>query len=574
MPALLALHLLLAGPPTLHDWFPHPPVPTELLLVPFEGDPRRGLLLESLAGLAAADALAHGPGAMIWEDTDHSDYRRLRDAFCQRHQPKLTRTTLEGALKLLAASGAVKGYLLARFEASDRPLHSLGPHDESVNVATSLAGPLGGVVVTEETEGLAQAAGLARLLDCRGITEAEALARYGERFSRLGVGTSDPKARNARSLMVAHSLFVSSGTGPGYEGSLARCQPDAPVIGWGIAPEDRQTLPSSRAGLFQTATNWCHNLTVLSSERPGRDVPWESLQAANRVPISDHPERGKHYVCLTLTDGDNIQWLMGNFVGGSEGGSYYGNPHRGAIPFTWGLPAEGLLELSPRTLAGVLSSATANDDFVIYNGGGYFYPDCYGADRAEDCLTLQARRLRPVMERTGIRILAFNFQKWDGPAAQRACAIFARELPGLLGILAFQYYPYSAGNGAIAWVDGADGDRVPIVSCRYTVWANTGRPHDAPPGAIAARLNALPTVGERATADNFSWVLVHAWSRFRGAEPQDAIDQNDSRAGERGYEPARWLVQKLDPRVEAVSAERLLRLVRSGLGGPAATATN
>ncbi|MBI2300319.1 MAG: hypothetical protein HYU66_15465 [Armatimonadetes bacterium] len=367
--------------------------------------------------------------------------------------------------------------------------------------------------------------------------------------------------------MIAHRLFVSSGSGAPYTQSLARCGPDSPAIGWGIEAEDAETLPSSRQGLFQTATNWCHNLTVLSAERPGRDVPWSTLTLRRRDERAV-PERGKHYVCLTLTDGDNIQWLMGNFSGGSEGGSYYGNPRRGAIPFTWGVAAEGLLELSPRTLADLLTTAKPNDDFVIYNGGGYFYPDFYGADRREDCLTLQARRLRPVMERTGIRILAFNFQDWDGEAAMRACGIFARELPGLLGILAFQYYPYSAGGGEIRWVDGVKGDRVPVVSCRYCVWAKTGRPADSTPSQVAAMLNSLPRVGERATADDFSWVLVHAWSRFREAEPQDEVSQDTAEGSSRGYDPAVWLTEGLDPAVVPVTAARLLRLIRSGITAP------
>jgi hypothetical protein len=29
---------------------------------------------------------------------------------------------------------------------------------------------------------------------------------------------------------------------------------------------------------------------------------------------------------------------MGNFAGGSEAPYYYSNPHRGRIPFGWGLP--------------------------------------------------------------------------------------------------------------------------------------------------------------------------------------------------------------------------------------------
>jgi hypothetical protein len=575
MIAFLALQLLLSEPVPLHEWLPHPPPPTELLVVPFEGDTRRGLLLESLAGLAERHALDHGPGTMLWEKLDNTDYARWLQAFRAAHQPKCTDVTLEAALRELVALGMVKGYLLYHFDGSNRPLHTLGPHDESANVATSLAGVLGGVAVAEELEPMAQAAGLKLLVDCRTLSESDCLARYGDAFAKAAVGTGEPRTRNARSLMIAHRLFVSSGTGEAYPRSLARCEPDSPVIGWGIAPEDQQTLASSRAGLFQTATNWCHNLPVLSSERPGRDIPWSSLHVAEPSRPSLQPERGKHYVCLTLTDGDNIQWMMGNFMGGSEGHYYYGHPRRGEIPFTWGVPAEGLLELSPRTLSDILTTARPKDDFVLYSGGGYFYPDLYGSARVEDCVALHARRLRPVMERTGIRVLAFNFQHWDSDAALRACAAMARQMPGLLGILAFQYYPYSAGDGAIHWVDGADGDRVPVVSCRYTVWAKTGRPADTTPSRVAALLNGLPTVGDTASAADFSWVLVHAWSRFRAPkagvlrDDEDEVPQDSDQGGSRGYDAAPWTAQRLDPHVVPVGAAELLELIRAG-AAPAA----
>src|SRR5262249_47510189 len=138
-----------------------------------------------------------------------------------------------------------------------------------------------------------------------------------------------------------------------------------------------------------------------------------------------------------------------------------------------------------------------------------------------------AERLRYFMDLTGIRILAFNFQDWESSQAIAACRIFASKLPGLLGILAYQYYPYSAGNGTIKWVPGVGSDEVPIVSCRLTIWAQTGRPRDTTPAGVAAQLNQLPTVQREAKADCFSWVLAHAWSRFRRAPAGAPLDAEE-----------------------------------------------
>lgn len=565
---------------TLYRWFPRFRAPRELWAVPFAADPEEGMILESAAGLAARRVLEGDWDTLIYEDVANDGYQRWFAAYCSENQPRVIKLTLDQAVTRLRSSGIVRGYHLFHLDRSARPLHSAGPMNESANVATSLAGAHGALVASEGFAGRLDKLGLAVVLDLRDRTESWCLDQ--STFSRGVLGTADPKTRHARSMMIALNAFVCSGRGPVYEAALQRCQPDAPVLGWGCEAEDRLTMPSSRWGLFQTATNWCHNLPVFASDAAGeRALP--RLAAHSHRPAWSNLDWGDgfHHVNFTLTDGDNVQWIMGNFTGGHEAPSYYGHPGRGRMPFTWGLPITSLGQLSPRTLIEILGRATPNDDFVAYNGGGYFYPDLYGHARGDvQALALHAERLRGYMELTGVRLLAFNFQDWDGPAAHAACEQFAKVLPGLLGILAFQYYPYSAGDGAIAWVKGAEGDEVPIVSCRLTLWAQTGRPRDTTPAAAAAWLNRLPRAGGQVGADCFSWVLVHAWSRFRRVQPgapldaeaKDVPQEGETPGAVRGYEPALWTAERLDRWVRPVTAEELMRRVRLRLR-PQATLT-
>jgi hypothetical protein len=372
--------------------------------------------------------------------------------------------------------------------------------------------------------------------------------------------------------MIALNAFVCSGRGDVYEKALARCDEDSPVLGWGCEAEDHLTIASSRRGLFQTSTNWCHNLPVFASDVAGDSVPANQVRNRNALHWSSLDwGDGVHHVNFALTDGDNVQWILGNFTGGSEAPSYYGNPRRGRIPFTWGLPVPSLCQLSPRTLAEILSKATPNDDFIQFNGSGYFYPDLYGKARGSTkALKSHATRLRSYMDLTGIRILAFNFQDWDGADARAACEIFASKLPGLPGIFAFQYFPYSAGNGSIYWVKGAGGDQVPVVSCRFTIWAQTGRPRDGTPAAVAAQLNRLPAAGVNAGENCFSWVLAHAWSRFRRVEKNAALEaeergvpqDKDTPESARGYDPVLWAAERLAPSVKPVTSQELLLRIR------------
>lgn len=543
-----------------YRWFPEFPAAEELLVVPFAGDPREGMVLEGVAGLLGKAAIEGRTRTLLWEDLPNDGYQWWFASYVADHAPKVTHASLDEAVRRAVDLGVVRGYVLYDYDTSDRPLHSAGPMDASANVATALVAREAAIPVCVDIEERYRGLGLARVLDVRGMTEEQCLERYGDGLATNALGMSDPKARNARSLMIAMGTAVVSGVGEAYGAALRRCEPDSPVIGWGCGSEDGITSLSSRMGLFQTATNWCHNLTVLAEE-DGFDLirPWK--------PPAKQASTARHRANLTLTDGDNIQWLMGNFMGGSEARFYYANPHRGEIPFTWGIPGPGLAQLSPRTLAELFSTATPNDDFILYSGGGYFYPDLYGSDRPEaDALALHARRLRAYCDLTGVRILAFNFMDWDGADAMRACEALAKSIPGLLGILAFQYYPYPAGEGRVMWVEGAEGDRVPVVSCAMTVWAQTGRERDTTPAAVAARLNEVAAT----TESSVSWVLVHAWSYFRPADPsadllaeeRDVAQDGSTPGSTRGYEPALWLASRLGPDVRLCSAHELLQAVR------------
>ena len=564
----------------LHRWFPLFPTPREIWVVQSSGDPHEGLVLESAIGLAALGLRQGHSKSLIYEEVRHDGYKKWFEEYCHANSPKLVHLTLDEVLGRLLEARLVQGHLLFRYEQSDRPLHTDGKLDVSANVATSLAAAYKAVTVSEPLAARMEKLGLKLLLDVRERSEEWCLSQHD--FSRNLLGTADPKTRHARSLMIALNAFVCSGRGEVYDQALARCSEDSPVLGWGCEAEDKQTIPSSRKGLFQTATNWCLNLPVFSSDAVGKAVSAEQL----RYPHPQHWSSldwgdGLHHVNFTLSDGDNVQWMMSSFTSGGEAPSYYGHPKRGLIPFTWGLPVPSLCQLSPRTLTEILGKATRNDDFMQFSGGGYFYPDLYGKARGGTrALELHAKRLRAYMDLTGIRILAFNFQDWDGVEAHKACEIFASKLPGLLGIFAFQYYPYSAGKGAIHWVKGVQNDEVPIVSCRFTIWAQTGRPRDATPAAIASHLNALPKAGEAINDDAFSWVMIHAWSRFRRAPKTAPLDAEEKDVPQdrvipdsaRGYEPGIWAVERLDSQVKPVTAAELLIRIRLRLR-PRATLT-
>ena len=600
---LLAIASAADSPNALHRFWPRLPRPKTLLVVPFVGDHEEGMTFETAAGLAA-DALRRGKGdLMVLEQvTGNSGYEKWTRAMLEVVKPSATRPSdTWGVVAELCRRGLVKGYILFRYDTNDRPWHSTaGLIDESANVATSLAAILGGVAVSERFEPKAKSLGLPLLMDVRDKTEAWCLAQHADQFGRTVLMTADPKSRMARDLGVALRAFVVSRPGPTYEAALARCEPDCPVLGWGCGGEDEQTMASTKWGLFQTATNWSHNLPDYCTEEVGETIPAASVRAPRAgLSLADLKwESGVHYATFLLSDGDNVQWLMGNFAGGSEAHSYYESPARGRFPFGWTLCAVDLAQLCPYVLQDLFRRAAPTDDFVLY-GGGYYYPDHFGESRVghagrlsvgqvtrpvsgapspptpplggagDDVMSLHASRLAAYMRALGIRSIALNAMDWDGPQAVAAYQALARNIPTLDGVFTVQYYPYSGGEGRIIWV-GAPGRERPVVSCAYCIWAQTGRPRDTTPAGVAKHLNAEPVGGETWTDADFTFVMPHCWSRFRDTKgdssltaEEEGVDQNkETPDTARGLLPVQWCVDRLQPQVRVVTPTELLLQVR------------
>jgi len=252
----------------LHPWLPQIPTPRKLWVIPFAGDVEEGMLLESAAGLAGRRVMQGKWDTLIYENFPNEGYQQWFVEYSKAKKAEVTRMGLDELVAALKQAGVARGYLLYRYEQSARPLHTAGKLDESANVAASLAVAHQGLVVSERLVERMEKLGLGRLLDARDRTESWCFAEH--EFSRRVLGTADPKSRHARSLMIALNAFICSATGEVYAKALARCEEDAPVLGWGCDAEDAQTVPSSKWGLFQTATNWCHNLTVKRLAEPFR----------------------------------------------------------------------------------------------------------------------------------------------------------------------------------------------------------------------------------------------------------------------------------------------------------------
>ena len=523
--------------------FPQFPTPKRLLIVPGTRHFGGVLVVDTLSGvLAWHDQKV--PGPMIWISGGHYAiyHRWLRDWL--KYHPVPVEPVAENELWSLVArlhrEGLIKGYVLYR-----------GKGDPSVNRATSLCAPLDAIAVSLRLQPQARAAGLKMVADSRGKTFAWLLRKLHGRFSRTCLGTSTYLQTTMRDeIVAANALCVLNAPKGGYRRAIALMRPGGIVFGWGIGEFHLVNL-ASRWGLRVVASNWSVNIPVLSA---GASIARRGLHVAPARQGGEPMkfDRQRHYVAFLLSDGDNLQWLMGGFFWSH---AWWLSPQRGKIPFGWGVCASGLYQADPYVLRYLFRSAKAGDDFVYYPA--YFYPDRFGAARGGlKALVPALRREDTLMRRLGLHLTyQITAGNWDSPACLKTYRLEARYMPSVRAILPVQYDPYAAGRGRIIWIKRPHGAPLPFISAFSAIWR---QPHNSPvmgsPRYVAALLNRWAARRNTPLNQHFAWVVVHAWSRF------------GSRGGRHGrnvgaYGNAVNCAKRLGPAIKVVTLDQLVEMI-------------
>ena len=401
--------------------------------------------------------------------------------------------------------------------------------DGSLNLATSLAGQRQWLVIDESLRPAALAHGLREAMDVREAPPGS-FARHGADAAR-GILIHQPaaKALHLRDLAVALGAWVDFEPRQPADVPLAdlvrRLGPNTDVLGWG---SDERTFVSgvSVGGGWVLPADWALNLSAHRWLAP-------PMPATQPMPSGspEPPAPGQRVVAFVISDGDNLQWLLGGFT---EAPGFWSSPRRGSFAVTWEL-APQLRRWAPAADAWLRNTATPNDAFVAGpSGGGYYFPHVHPSPSTA---TQESARL---MASAGLSIASVLN---DGGDPSEVASLLAE--PGVEGVLYKDYAPYNQRGGAVAWHHGK-----PVVAYRYLLWEQRRtdgslRPDWLPEG-VAAAVAKQDDDAVRST-DAFALVQVHAWSfRDRGG-PMEAIHDT---------------IRRLPPGTRVVTAPVMIRWLR------------
>ncbi len=525
------------------------------------------MMAQSVAGLAAKAVNEGHNDELVWVGTDNIDEEDWLARLLKR-EPKLEMRGTFGLWDLVeryTKKGLIKGYILYRSDESKGELNQHRPGmDCSVNVATSLAGLLGGILVDEGLETTAKAHGLKMLIDVRGKTQAWCFENFKGQFNRRMVCTQDPRKPNVRDLAIAQKAFTFYGYYEPMPTVMKWLEPLSPILGYNGGDEFQTTETSSLWGHIQTSTDWCINLPVLMAG--GEIAERSKIRCFDPRTVDWNDKRSA--VSFISTDGDNVQWFEGNFFRSRQSKNYWGDPQRGRIPFGWSCCFAHLAQLCPEAIDFAQATQLPNDCFIEW-GGGYYYPDRFGLNRANrwELLARHAQRTWLWMKRTNTRIIGFNCARYDSPDALRAYEVFASQTDGLLAILVFQYDRYEAGAGTVFWVQDRNGIEVPVISARYSIWEHkNNQERTGTPAKIAREIRQ--TVESSKDLPRYDWVIAHVWSWFRQSSGPDENAENmpqegaEAQGGQRGYAPVLWCAARLPSDIRTVGPEELIWRIR------------
>lgn len=504
------------------------------------------MLLESLSGLAAKAVNEGQFNEMIWIDTDNKAYQKIyRSTLKVLNISVVKEMDLWTLVDYLTKKKVVSGYILYNL---DKNIDHKVITDYSSNVATVYASLLSGVMIDESLIKIAQLHHLKMLRDVRKESLDACFETNKNALNNCSALSIHPLVSNMRDYAIAHKLMLYADKRELIEKVLEWLTPMSPILGWGCGDEYDFTSLISEWGHFNTASDWCINLPLISSVSD--KVP---LIKAKEITLEDIDfSDTSSFHSFVMSDGDNMQWTIGGFADSER---YAGNKGVSNTGISWTLCPINLSIISPFTWNELADKQFPKNSYIEY-GGGYQYPDLFAVKRAnrKELLRKFAQRINYHLQKMDIKVFGFICRNVKSKESREAFQIYAEELKGITGMLAVQYFPYELG-GDIMWFKNSYGVDIPVSTATYALWneVNQERPNCGTPEYVASLINREVIANKKDPV--LSWTIVHAWSDF-------SKTSNVSKLPAIGFNPIKATESLLSGSIKTISVNELLWRIR------------
>lgn len=295
------------------------------------------------------------------------------------------------------------------------------------------------------------------------------------------------------------------------------------ILGWG--PDEHTNVSiASKCGIDMIAADWSYNLSVLSS--------YKSTPQSQNIKNDTKEEDGVHYITFIMSDGDNMQWLLGSNFSMKN---WFGSPNRGNFNLGWSI-TPSLYYLAPTVFNKYYSSASSSkysDNFVVSaSGNGYMYPSKFPYEK----LSNYTNRLNDYMSKVDQNYVLILDDE----------AFYKKDLwnkytcnSNIDALLYLNYDINNAYKGKIIWSNDK-----PVISCRDLLWGGLEDENE-----LISNINNRINSGYTNIKDpnSYTFVYVHVWSNTMD-NVNDAINKLNK-----------------NPKVKIVTPDTFIKLIRNNV---------
>lgn len=525
------------------SWWPKQPIPKGIIVCKKAKTHGESALSISLSGIVAQAQKENLVDELVWLETQSGEYDVwYAKAISRFNAEERGEFNVWQVLERYQKKGLISGYIIYSAEKSRKWHQNL---DQSYNVAVSYAGVKKAIIIDETMESKVIQMGFKKILDARSISPEDCFNELKGELNKELMVTMNPHYHNNRDLAIANKSILTYGVNNLTDSIMAWVKPITPVVGWNSGSEIDFTILPSKHSLFNTASDWCNNLIVLSA---GSDEA-KIKKIKGLDPKTIDFSKGDHHHSFVMSDGDNMQWTIGNFI---KNQNFWGSSKHGEFPIGFTSCPLNLSMMAPDVLNEMVESQPEHTTIIEY-GGGYQYPDLFAIEKGTNQEAIQrefAQKVNGNMQRTGAKVFGFICTDIDSPEAIEAYKIYAEEIDDLVGMFAIQYAPYHGGNGEVFWVKNREGIEIPVVSSKFSLWQGLKGKGGGDVNKVSGAINQFT----QSTEKSLSWTMVHAWSNFENPDMK-----NDFASG---VEPIAWCIKKLEKEIIIVSPEELLWRIR------------
>ena len=207
-----------------------------------------------------------------------------------------------------------------------------------------------------------------------------------DKASKDVIAHTNPSHMTLKDYLVMHKIYpiwIGAGMTRDEETQALKfiedINPNSPVMGcWGgygeepagIMREPLLTRLCSNRGKFMLVTDGCQSLSIhagLGYNKPKA----EQVNSKRKIELDE----SKTYICFSVTDGDNLQYLQIAFLNEQ----WWNNKERGNVPVNWGFSPLAY-ELIPDMMEYFIETKTSLDGITSEAGAGLIAPSIYGKD--------------------------------------------------------------------------------------------------------------------------------------------------------------------------------------------------